>query len=644
MSRPVLLSNGQMHVGINIYGLVHDFYFPHVGLENHAASKHLRHLIGVFVDGKFHWLDDGTWNIKPDYYGDVLVSRIIATNDDLQVRLEFDDCVDSEFTALLRNVHVINMADTEREIRLFMHQVFVISDSSMSDTVQFIPEDHSILHYKGHRAFLIKGAHADGTPFDAYSVGLFGSGGHEGTFRDAEDGELMRNNVEHGQVDSVIGFHMQVRAHSSKRVYYWIAAGRSEREAKKISASIEKDGVLHHILKTANWWAKWVEPTKKLAAKLPEQYRTSFVRSALIIKSQTDKHGAVIASTDTTMLNYERDSYAYCWPRDAAYVLWPLMRIGYTDELLRFFAFARRSLHDDGYLSHKYQADGAVGSSWHPRVVSGGLVTPPIQTDETALVLFLFGQYYRLHAEPELLASFYAMLIKPMANFLSGYVNEDGLPLPSYDLWEEKFLTTTYTTSVTYASLLEAAYLAEQFHDEESAIRWREAASTMLAKRDVFWDEQQQYFIKGFVKADSTTSIDSTIDSSSLFGVFMFGYFDLEDEKVKAAYETFKRTLLTDDAKVIRYVGDMYRRSEGSPSNPWPVTSLWLAQYALEKRDHTQADAVLNWVASAMFPSGVIAEQYDSNNRPLSVAPLTWSQAEYMNVLLDMITAPGDVS
>ena len=404
------------------------------------------------------------------------------------------------------------------------------------------------------------------------------------------------------------------------------------------------DGLLHHVLKTANWWAKWAEPTKKLAGKLPEKFRTSFVRSALIIKSQVDKHGAVIASTDTTMLNYERDAYAYCWPRDAAYVLWPLMRIGYTDELLKFFAFARRSLNEDGYLGHKYQADGALGSSWHPRVSEGGLVTPPIQTDETALVLFLFGQYYRLHTEPELLASFYTMLVKPMANFLSGYVDENGLPLPSYDLWEEKHLSTTYTASVTYAALVEAAYLAEQIHDDESSIRWREAADAMLARRDTYWDEKAQYFVKGFVDGKKPETFDHTIDSSSLFGIFMFGYYDINDAKVTAAYETLKRTLMSDETKVIRYENDMYRRGDGEPSNPWPVTSLWAAQYALEKGDKAQADRVLDWVQAAMFPSGVIAEQYDMSNEPLSVAPLTWSQAEYMNVLLDMITAPGGAS
>lgn len=638
MSRPIVLSNSQLHVGLNPYGLVHDFYYPHVGLENHAAGKHLHHRIGVWVAGTFHWLDDGSWDIRPDYYGDVLVSRIIAIHEQLQLRLEFDDCVDSEYTAFLRNIHVINLASDEREIRLFMHQVFIISDSNASDTVQYLPDDHAVLHYKGHRVFLVNGTHADGTPFDSHTVGLFSTEGKEGTFRDAEDGELMRNSVEHGRVDSTIAFHIKTRGHSSQRVHYWVAAGRSEREARKINTAIQTDGLLHHVLKTANWWAEWAKPAKKVAEKLPASYRSGFIRSALIIKSQIDKHGAVIASTDTTMLNYERDAYGYCWPRDAAYVLWPLMRIGYTDELLRFFAFARRSLHDDGYLSHKYQADGSVGSSWHPYVHHNGDIAPPIQTDETALVLFVFGQYYRMHSELELLGNFYVTLVKPMANFLAGYVNDAGLPRPSYDLWEEKYLTSTYTTAVTYASLLEAAHLAEVIGDDESAVRWKAAAETMHEARGTFYNAERSYFYKGFVQTEHGREYDATVDSSSLFGAFMFGYFDIDDQEVADSFETLKSTLMTDGAKVIRYENDAYRRNDGQPSNPWPVTSLWFAQYALEKQDSAQVTAILDWVTSVMFPSGVMAEQYDKDDNALSVAPLTWSQAEYMNALLDMIT------
>lgn len=40
------------------------------------------------------------------------------------------------------------------------------------------------------------------------------------------------------------------------------------------------------------------------------------------------------------------------------------------------------------------------------------------------------------------------------------------IPEPTYDLWEQVFLTTTYTTAVTYAALQSAADLAEVAGDE----------------------------------------------------------------------------------------------------------------------------------------------------------------------------------
>ena len=57
MARPVVLSNGELHVGINNFGLVHDFYYPYVGLNNHSAGKSTQHRVGVWVDGQLSWLD-----------------------------------------------------------------------------------------------------------------------------------------------------------------------------------------------------------------------------------------------------------------------------------------------------------------------------------------------------------------------------------------------------------------------------------------------------------------------------------------------------------------------------------------------------------------------------------------------------------
>lgn len=640
MARPIILSNGEMHVGLNNFGLVHDFYYPYVGLENHTAAKKLRWLVGVWVDGQLSWLDDGSWSTQCNYHHESLISHTIALHDELGIRLEFDDCVDNSQAAFLRSVHVYNVADREREIRLFFHQVLVISDSHMSDTVQYLPSEQALLHYKGHRAFVVTLNHADGRPLDDYSVGLFGIEGKEGTYRDAEDGELAKNNVEHGRVDSVASLRFTVGANSSARAHYVVAAGKSTREALQISKRVRDNGLVHQLLKTAESWHEWLKPAKHLAEKLPREYREPFLRSALLVKAHQDKRGGVIASTDTTMLNYSRDSYAYCWPRDAAYCVWPLLRMGYTDEALQFFSFCRRALNEDGYLAHKYQSDGALGSSWHP-YVHGELTGPPIQTDETAIVLFLFGQYYRLHPDTKFLREYYSTLIQPMANFLASYVDDDGLPKPSYDIWEEKYLTHTYSVALTYACLNEAIILAEALEANDDAVHWRTVAEGIAAQRNRFYNKQRKFFYKGLLQNEKELVHDETIDSSSLFGVFMYGLFDIDSPEVHDSYQTLQATLVSEEVAVIRYEGDDYYRVNPSSSNPWPVTSLWFAQYAMEAGDMERAHMTLRWITDKMSTSGTLPEQLSPlEHKPLSVSPLAWSHAELLSALLDMITEP----
>ena len=231
MARPIVLSNGQLHVGINLYGEVHDFYYPYVGLENHSAAQHLRHKIGVWVENQFSWLDDGSWQFEFSYPYHSLIGKIKAHNANLGIMLEFDDVVDAYKNVFLRNIHVINKHSKKREIRLFMHQVFNIGNSAGNgDTAQYLPDSQAILTYKGHRAFVIDGMHGNGKNFDQYSIGLFGIEGHEGTYKDAEDGQLSGNNVEHGRVDSVLGFELNIEPHGSKEFIIGLQpAGRRAR-------------------------------------------------------------------------------------------------------------------------------------------------------------------------------------------------------------------------------------------------------------------------------------------------------------------------------------------------------------------------------------------------------------------------------
>lgn len=623
--------------------MVHDFYFPYVGLENHAAGTSPRHKIGVWIDGQLSWLDDDQWEIHLTYPHDALIGHTTARNDNLGVLLEFDDTVDAQMSAFIRTIHVVNLRNEKREIRLFTHQAFAIGDSrSNTDTAQYLPDSDAILHYRGRRAFIISGT-SDGKPFDQYTVGLYGIEGREGSHRDADDGELSFCNVEHGRVDSVLRFALEIGGHSSSRVQYWIAAGTSTREALYVHRQMQTDGVPSRLEQTSHWWHKWLEPALNAAEKVTPSHRKEFLRSVMIIKSQIDKRGAVMASTDTTMLNQWRDAYAYSWPRDGAYVLWPLIRMGYVDEPRRFFEFCKRGLHPNGYLMHKYRADGALGSSWHPYVHADGKVAAPIQEDETALVLFVFAQFYRMHPSARLLSEFYESMIMPMANFMAGHIDElTGLPSPTYDLWEEVYETTTYSTSLTYAALLAAAELAEAAEDADNAVRWRSAADDILAaaQRHLF-NHDRQSFYKGLLVHEDKIEYDATIDNSSTFGAFMYGLFPADSDEMQAAIKTqAERFGLNDGAIGLpRYEDDNYCRADDSiTGNYWLIATLWRAQYYIETGKHDEAMKILDWVKGHALSTGVMPEQISPiDNSPISVAPLTWSHAEYVATLLDTI-------
>lgn len=642
MARPIVLSNGELHVGLNNYGLVHDFYFPYVGLENHAAGRSLRHKVGVWIDGRLSWLDDGSWDISFKSADEALVGHTKAKHTELEIIIEFDDFVDATSNIFLRNIHIVNLSPAARTVRLFLHQAFVIGDSrSNTDTAQYLPSSHALLHYRGRRAFVISGRDQFNKPFDQHSVGLFGIEGHEGTWRDADDGELAGGNVEHGRVDSTVRFNIELGSHSSHRVHYWIAASTSTRDALSIHKSVLQHGLDNRLQDTVEWWHEWLRPALEVAKKVPAEHKDGFIKSAMIVKSHIDKRGALIASTDTAMLNYSRDAYAYCWPRDGAYSLWPLIRMGYTEEPRNFFQFCREVLHPRGYLMHKFQADGALGSSWHP-YVHGSASAPPIQEDETAVVLFIFAQFYHAHPNDGLLEEFYESFVKKMANFMVLNLDDTtGLPRASYDLWEEVYLTTTYTTSVVYAALVAAAELAEKAGDKTSAVRWRTCAEdirTAAAKH--LYNSQTGQLRKGLLVTDEQDiTYDESVDMASFFGAFMYGLFDTRGDELTHMLEAVHNKLATEGSPGLpRYENDSYRRSSPtSPSNWWFICTLWVAQYYIETDQTDEANKILDWVRSLASSTGLLSEQIDpANNQQTSVSPLIWSHAEYMATLLDM--------
>lgn len=640
VGRPVVLSNGKLFVALNEDGLVHDFYYPYVGLENLTTARSISHKIGVWVDGQFRWTDDVSWRITIDFESEALVSSVSMHSPELEISLLFRDFVDQEHTAFIRHVEVINHAAAERDIRIFMHQVFEISRDGRADTALYVPEGHHLLNYKGRKCLLIAGMVDGKEDFDQFAVGNYEVEGKSGTFKDAEDGELSNNLVEHGGVDSVIRFRKVAAANASFVVDYWIAVASNHNEALDIHREIKGSSMTSRIEDTQSYFLEWLRPSLARIDHVPEPYKTAVKKSLLVMKAHCDSHGSILASGDSSIFNYGRDYYCYCWPRDAAYTLWPMIRLGLYAEARKFFDFARGTIHRDGYMLHKYQADRAIGSTWHA-LVQDGLPELAIQEDETACIVFMLWEYYEATNDRELLSQYYDSLVYPAATFMVNFIDETtGLPHASFDLWEEKFMTSTYTVSMVVAGLRAAAKIAmvlEKTHEQEL---WQQVADKIREGLDLLY-HPDDYFRKGFTQqSNGDLRFDDVIDISSLQGVYMLAGLPNSDSRLQHTVKRIEDRLLDSSPTggVIRYENDNYfRHNQAYPGNPWIVCTMWLAQYYAGIGNKEKALRFVDWTLDRMTPSGMLGEQFDPvTGQCLGVMPLVWSHAELINTILDI--------
>jgi GH15 family glucan-1,4-alpha-glucosidase len=646
MSRSIVLSNGELCVALDNHGLVRDLYYPHVGYEDHVRGHYL-HRVGVWVDGTMSWLsDDPAWEIIIHTEEEALASNIVARHSQLKVTLAFKDIVYNERPVFLRRVTVTNDSDKSREIKLYVAHQFEIYKAHGGDTAFFDPETHSIIHYKGHRVFLIS-ATLDGEPFADYATGRTGFNNQEGTHRDADDGVLSQNPIEHGPVDSVIGLYGSYAPKQSRIVYYWLAAAPSIAEAHELNAYVLKKTPEHLVRTAGNYWRAWLDAQKidfsvDSHGLLPEHIRL-FKQSLLYARAAVDKDGGSIASVDSDMLQYGYDTYCYVWPRDSAYTAIALDSAGDSAVARHFFEFCHTVISEKGYYLHKFLPDASFGSSWHPWI-QNGKPQLPIQEDETALVVYAFYKYYQNTHDLEFLEMMYSTLIEKSADFMVSYRDaETHLPLPSYDLWERKRGTSTFTSSAVYGALIAAAELSKILGKDKHEARYRQAAEEIRVGIMLYlWDEKSSTFINMINRTDVGLVRDTTIDVSSVYGVFAFGVLPADDPQLARVWEQTVRLLSQGIATggIARFDNDDYFRVPGpSTGNPWIITTLWYAEYltAVARRD-TDLDRVreiFNWVVRHAQSSGVLSEQlHPQTGEQICAAPLTWAHGEYVTAVL----------
>lgn len=670
MPRSLVLGNGTLLATFDQYLQMRDLYFPFVGEEDHTTYGKF-HRIGFYVEGKgFSWLNDGSWQITPGYMDSSLVSSSTLRNDSLALSITSEDFVDPIKNVLIRSFRMRTLDGVERPLRCFFHHDFYLYGDKQKDTAFYEPHTKTVIHYRQNRYFLIGGTtsdpvscvkseplqefhplfkneeHIDHCGIVGFSIGKSNYRGLEGTWRDAEDGVLSGFPIEQGSVDSTVQIDCMVRSDRDTSVHLWLCAGKNIDEVHDLQHFILHDKPEEICQSAKNFWKGWVHSHHDPGPALTEDIRNLYWRSLLTVRTQIDNHGGILAANDSDIMQFNRDTYTYVWPRDGAFVSLALTKAGQSEVVSRFFDFCARAQTQEGYLLHKYNPDGSPGSSWHPWFINGKSLLP-IQGDETALPLVAMWRHFEQFQDFEFLHDMFQRFVKKAADFLLAYREEEtGLPLPSYDLWEEHRGIFSFTASATYAGLKAAANIATALGHYRHAHKYQDAADRMR-EAIIFhlYDDQSQCFCKKIQRENGQTTQQDATPDASVSTLWMFNILPPDDPRMVSTIKRLREALTvhTNIGGIARYTNDYYQSvtppNHEVPGNPWIITTLWFAQWDIavaKKIDDLEAPRnALLWANERASKSGILAEQmHPFTGDPLSVAPLTWSHAVYIDTVL----------
>ncbi|HSS60364.1 MAG TPA: glycoside hydrolase family 15 protein [Candidatus Limnocylindrales bacterium] len=642
MPRSLVLGNGNTLIGFDATYSVRDIFYPRVGDANQTMGNVCR--TGFFVDGRFAWLDDGAWQRSLGYEQDSLVSEVTLSHAGLGIAVRFEDFVDLARNWFIRNVEITSPGGFGAG-RVFFHYDWFIEGSDLSNTALYEPRHRAVIAYKGNRYFLIGGQVGVEYGISSWAIGKKGDS-LQGTWVDAEDGVLGRNPIEQGSVDCTICFDVgAVAAGQPRSLTHWLCMGTRFSEVSTFGQDLIVDrGPDTYRDRTVTYWQVWSEKDHRhIDNQLGNDARDLYRRSVLTVRTHVDNRGAIIASTDFDITKFARDTYAYAWPRDGAIVANALDRSGHEDVTRTFFNFCQMALVEEGFFLHKYTPYGQPGSSWLPWIDSHGERTLPVQEDETGLVLWSLWQHYRLHQNLDFVVGLYSTLVVPAADWMVSYVDErNGLPMPSWDLWEERWGVHAFTVGSVWGGLDAARNFADLFGDVAAYVRYRDAVERLREASDthLYSAELARFPRRITVEDDQSITVDTVLDSA-IYGLWRFGMYAPDDPRIVETMQAIADQLSNkaESGGIARYTDDYYFRVESDtrrvPGNPWFMCTMWLAQWyiatAKTAADLKPANDIISWVVKHQMAGGLLSEQLDPHTgAPLSVSPLTWSHAEFI--------------
>ncbi len=602
MSTIFQLGSDKIVVNIDNFGQICSVFLPELG-RNILPNQQTVHKIGIFIDGICLWLDDNSWSIDINYDSTNTVLQTKAINSQYQIRLSSQSVVNDG--QMLRKLKLKDLSGQDRRLTVFAYQNFILGEGMISqDTAQIIDSGAAALHSNPDISAVARlelRLESGYQTANHYTVGLFGTHGLEGSWRDAEDGILSSSKVDQGQTDSTLGLDLDLSANGTRELHYSLVFDTVQSAAKEASQNLKGGQLEKQYIKSTSGAHKWLAKSDKFIKQIEPTLQSSFIRNLTLIKASI-RGGAISDYTESNLST----------TKNAIFSVWPLIRLGYKAESLKILERYINILSRDGLIQPSYTNTSQVVASKLPYFMIGSQEFPPISVEDSAAVLFMVNEYYQKFHDQDFIENNYKTAIKPLADFLNNSIDETGVLAVSYNLWNKQLESTTFACSLVSATLSSAALMAGKLRKVKDAANWRSAADR--AKYHIqteMWNEDQGYFYRSH---KSEAGKDSRIDPASLYGAYMFGVLQYDSPQAVRALETLQSSL--PNIYYTRSLAPIAEKHELLPS-------LWLAEIFIDRGQKDEAMGILNYVSHAI-----------ESNQNTS----TWVRAEFISALLDIIS------